>query len=78
LQDDNNFNYRRTIRVSRLLSEVGHTDILEALEELKALRAASQQLNTVDADKQCTCQYPYLGMPGCPVHNPSKLVRTTD
>jgi hypothetical protein len=34
--------YLRTIRVSRLIHESGHTDILSALEELKQLKAASR------------------------------------
>ncbi len=31
---------RRIVRVSRLLSELGHTDVIDALNELKALRSA--------------------------------------
>ena len=35
---------------------------------------ASQQSDTVDAESECICEYPYFNVPGCPKHNPSKLV----
>lgn len=34
-------NFRRVIRANRLLAELGHADILDALTELQALRAKS-------------------------------------
>ena len=30
-----------------------------------------------DARGKCSCEFPFLGVPGCPVHNPSKLERTS-
>lgn len=36
-------NMRRMIRVTRLLSELGHTDVLDALDELARLRRRDAQ-----------------------------------
>lgn len=40
MSDESSMNLRRMLRVTRLLSELGHADVIEALEELKALRPA--------------------------------------
>lgn len=55
MQNDKAFAHRRIVRTNRLLSEVGHTDIIEALEELKSLQAASQPFIEADAKRPWVC-----------------------
>ena len=35
---------------------------------------ARRERDQLDHKKHCPCEYPYLGIPGCPRCNPSKLV----
>lgn len=52
---------RRMIRVTRLLSELGHTDVIDALDELKLLREALQRaarwgISSAGFDAHTACQ----------------------
>lgn len=46
---------RRIIRVNRLLAEVGHADVIDALEELKRLRTAKPAGGYCVEDYNCVC-----------------------
>ena len=56
------FSFRRTVRISRLISEVGHTDLIEALEELKSLKSSAKGAKLRLICNQCGNDYGWMTM----------------